>query len=140
MRKPFFTAVLFLGLATLGFSQEKQEKERERATPEDRAQKKTEMLSKKLSLTKEQQDKVYAINLEQAKKMEEFRSAAEKERAERMEKRKLFFKENDNKIEKILTEEQKKTYLEHKKERQERFAHKKHRFHEWHEKRKDYKE
>jgi Spy/CpxP family protein refolding chaperone len=118
MKKLFFTATLFLGLTTLGFSQEIQR--RGKLTPEERAQKKTELLSKKLSLSKEQQDKVYAINLQEAKKIKEFRSEASKERTENMDERKAFFKENEDRLEQVLNAEQKKIYEQMKKERLEK--------------------
>lgn len=49
MKKLILSALLLLGISTSGFSQERIK--RDQASPEDRAQKMTDMLDKKLSLS-----------------------------------------------------------------------------------------
>lgn len=69
--------VLFLIVAlftTTGFAQQRQ-----RATPEERAKRQTENLAEILSLTKEQKDKVYEINLKYAKSPSQSKGQATRE-------------------------------------------------------------
>jgi periplasmic protein CpxP/Spy len=118
MKKSILTLALFIGFATLGFSQESAK--RARLTPEERAQKKTEALAEKLSLTKEQQEKVLAINLEEAKKNEAFMKREREERSKEMTERRALMKSNDEKINAILTADQKKAYQEFKEQRRDK--------------------
>ncbi|WP_423148209.1 hypothetical protein [Rubrolithibacter danxiaensis] len=131
MKKLLFTATLFLGLVSLGMAQDTTAKQK--INPEERAKKKTEMLTEKLSLTKDQQEKIYAINLEQAKQAEQFRQEA-KEAREKMVDRRALMKKNEDKINSILNDKQKKEYEDMKKQRQEQFKHRRDGF------RKDHKE
>lgn len=60
MKRIIFSLILFLGFAATGFSQAKQ---RVQKTPEERAQKITNDLDQKLSLTPKQRQEIYNINL-----------------------------------------------------------------------------
>jgi protein CpxP len=114
MKKSILMVALFIGFSTLGFAQE--QGARPRLSPEERAQKKTELLTEKLSLTKEQQEKVLAINLEEAKSNEEFMKKTREERMKDISERRESMKATDEKIVALLTEDQKKAFQELKAE------------------------
>ncbi len=78
-------------------------------TAEERAQKRTDVMTKQLGLTKEQQEDVYKINLEHVKKMDELKA----ERKAQNEKTKA-------ELNKVLTDEQKKKAEEIKKKREKK--------------------
>lgn len=84
--------------------------QRQRATPEERAKKQTETLVKELKLTKEQETKVYEINLKYAQPREDNSSATREQRREAMRKS---TDERNKAIKEILTEEQQKKFDEH---------------------------
>ncbi|WP_207423015.1 DUF4890 domain-containing protein [Desertivirga brevis] len=120
MKKLILTALLFAGLATAGFSQERQGKhQREHKTPEQRAQHVTDVLDKKLSLNDKQKNQIYKINLERAKEMEKLHSSGEKRDKKDFEQAKKLFQESDNKISKVLNNDQRKQYEDLKAQRRE---------------------
>jgi Spy/CpxP family protein refolding chaperone len=89
--------------------------ERKMPSPEERAQRMTDRLASELSLSEEQKQKILAINLENAKK----RSAEmEKQRAQ-MEARRGEMKAQDEQIQAILTEDQRKKWEEIKMNRRQ---------------------
>jgi F0F1-type ATP synthase alpha subunit len=120
MKKIILSAILFLGISTIGFSQERPQKEQR--SPEERAQKMTDALDKKLSLNASQKAEIYKIYLERAQTMHKMR--AEKKKAD-MTEMKAKFEANENKILSILDEKQKVTYNQLKAERKEKA-------HKWH--------
>lgn len=133
MRKLMITTALIASLTTLGYSQDKQQgrpagrpgaerprMEREPQTPEQRAQRATDALEKKLSLTADQKVKIYALNLERAQKMGKTMKAEREYRKEQLEKQKSYMEETDKKLSRILSDEQKKSYEEMKKDGRER--------------------
>ena len=81
----------------------------DKLTPEQRAEKAATAMQKKLSLTDEQKQKVQSIELDRAKKNEEWRKQDDKSIKNKMEERKAFMMASKEKIDKILTEEQLKT-------------------------------
>ncbi|WP_026898478.1 hypothetical protein [Daejeonella oryzae] len=113
MKKLIIAAVLCVSFAGSVFAQ-KMERNTDLKSPEERAKHQTEMLEKKLSLTPDQKSKVYALNLERAKKMENMLKSDEKERAKKMEQRKELMQESDAKLQKILNEEQRQAFNEMK--------------------------
>lgn len=120
MKKIILTALLFAGLATTGFSQERPGKhQREHKTPEQRAQHMTEALSKKLSLNDNQKNEIYKINLERAKEMEKLHSSNQKRDKKDFEQGKKLFEESDKKISKVLNNDQRKQYEDLKAQRKE---------------------
>ena len=123
MKKFAATLTLMLGMVTCGFSQENKTAV-ERRTPEEIAKARTEMLDKKLELNQDQKEKVYAINLEQAKNREAFRQEAKEESRERLRKRREAFKESDEKLNGVLTDGQKQKYNELKEKRKEQLKNK----------------
>ncbi|HIP35714.1 MAG TPA: DUF4890 domain-containing protein [Crocinitomix sp.] len=78
-------------------------------TAEERAQKRTDKMTKQLELTEEQAKKVYEINLEHVKKMD----ALKAERKAQNEKTK-------SELDKVLTEKQKKKAEELRQKRKEK--------------------
>lgn len=123
MKKIIFTALLFMGFATAGFSQERPQ--REKKTPEERAQLMTDNLAKKLSLTDKQKSEVYKINLDRAKEINKSMTKTSEERKKAFEQQKKQFQASEEKINKVLTDDQKKTYAELKTRRTEKMkAHK----------------
>ncbi|MDB5119958.1 MAG: hypothetical protein JWN56_1176 [Sphingobacteriales bacterium] len=113
------TAAILISSICISFAQEKTSTDnRERKTPEERAQLMTNGLEKKLALSADQKAKVYQINLERAQKMNEFQSSNSntEDRKKQMEVRKELMEESDRKLVEVLTEDQKKTYQELKDE------------------------
>lgn len=108
MRKLILTAALFIGMGTMAFAQNTDSK-REQKTPEERAQRATDMLDKKLSLSADQKSKIYALNLDGMKKMKANHVKGEKRDRSAM---KAAMEERDNKINNILNEKQRVTYKE----------------------------
>jgi hypothetical protein len=93
---------------------------RKMATPEERAQKNAEQLTKKLSLSEDQKAKVTAIFLDQAVAMKKAREENKGgDREAMMAKMKALNDENDVKINALLNDDQKKAFAEWKKERAE---------------------
>lgn len=113
MKKMMIAAVLFVSMSTMAFAQQSNGR-KEHKTPEERAQKTTDMLATKLSLSEEQKSKIYAINLENIRGMEADRQQR------RQADRKLMKEAMDQKDEQItslLDDAQKSTYQNLKKER-----------------------
>jgi hypothetical protein len=111
--KKYYFAVGFILLmlftSTAIYSQNRPGGGRGNATPEDRANRQTEMMKENLSLTAAQEPKVSAINLKYAKKMEEVRkvadTAAQRKSAQNLNKQK------EGELKAILTADQFKLYL-----------------------------
>lgn len=101
------------------FAQAQQGGDRKMASPEERAQKSAEQLTKKLSLTEDQKTKVTAIFLEQAVAMKKVREESKGDRAGMMAKMKTANEENDVKINALLNDDQKKAFADWKAERAE---------------------
>lgn len=122
MKSILITATLLIGMISLGYSQDRKERERPKGpgqehpikSPEERAKLNADMMAKKLNLTDKQKDEVYALNLERAERMEKIRKSEMAFRKELMEKHKSAMMESEKKLNKILTDEQQKTYQEMK--------------------------
>lgn len=85
-------------------------KEKPERTPEEKAKKQTEWMTKKLQLTEKQVAEVEKIN-------KKFASEADKQRKEQMEKREKQRTQHEAEIKKVLTPEQIAKYDELKKQR-----------------------
>lgn len=121
MKKSLYTAALVVMGITASYAQTAQRAERperkerveragrENQTPEQRAERAANAMQQKLSLTADQKQKVQAIELERIKKNEEWRKNDEGAMKGKMEERKAYFKSSQDKIDAILTAEQKKT-------------------------------
>lgn len=90
-----------------------QKKGGERPSAEDRANRNTERMAEELTLTDAQKKQILAINLEYSKKTE---AEMEARKAE-LDARKAESKEQDAKIQAVLTEEQRTKWTELKAER-----------------------
>ena len=106
----FLTIALF---ATSGvFAQQGQ-----RSTPEERAKRQTETLVKELSLTEDQQKKVYEINLKFAQPLADDSKETDREKLRAQFQKNL--EERTAAIKAVLTEDQQKKFDEHQKKMQE---------------------
>jgi len=114
MKKAILTiAIAVMGL-TAAFAQDSTKRVRKpmpKMTAEQRAEKATARLEKELSLTADQKTKIYAIELENAKKVDAFRSADQADRKEKMKEGRATMQAQKAKIDAVLTAEQ-KTKLE----------------------------
>jgi len=90
--------------------------QRQRSTPEERAKRQTETLVKELKLTKEQETKVYEINLKYAQPRTDSSTPADREK--RREEMRKSMDERDAAIKEVLTDDQKVKYEKHAKEMQ----------------------
>ena len=137
MKKIVITAGLLIGLVVASYSQDaplrKGDKavqaHREMKSAEERAKMSANALEKKLNLTPEQKEKVYALQLERANKMEKLQKAASAYRKNQMEKRKELMADGKEKMNNILTEEQEKTLEEMKTKGKERLQNIRRRMH-----------
>ncbi|MCX3265406.1 hypothetical protein [Pedobacter agri] len=114
MKKAILTiAIAVMGL-TAAFAQDSTKRVRKpmpKMTAEQRAEKATARLEKELSLTADQKTKIYAIELENAKKVDAFRSQDQADRKEKMKEGRATMQAQKAKIDAVLTAEQ-KTKLE----------------------------
>ena len=107
-------AILTIAIAVMGFtaafaqdSTRRPRKQMPKLTAEQRAEKTTARLEKELNLTADQKKKIYAVELENAKKMETWRKADQDDRKGKMEERKADLDKQRGKIDGILTADQK---------------------------------
>ncbi len=112
MKQLMITASLLVSLVSAGYSQSRDEKQNK--TPEERAQYATNAMEKNLNLTADQKSKVYEINLERAKKMDELKSTAKAGRKERLKAQKKLMEDNDAQMKGVLAPEQQKPYEDFK--------------------------
>ena len=133
MKRLMVTTALVASLISLGYSQERAGRQRNESarieqpnndrqprTPEQRAQMATDALEKKLSLTAEQRVKVYALNLERAEKMDKSMKSEREFRETQMKNKKALMDESEKELNKVLNEDQQKSYDEMKKQSRER--------------------
>jgi protein CpxP len=114
MKKFILSAILFISMGTMAMAQTTDNKKVQK-TPEERAQRATDMLDKKLSLTADQKSKIYALNLDDMKKVKPKHVKGEKRDMTAM---KAAMDERDTKINSILDEKQRTSYKEWKEKRQ----------------------
>ena len=112
MKKLILSAILFISMGTVAMAQNKDVKVKK--TPEERAQKATDMLDQKLSLSADQKSKIYALNLEDMKKAKGNHVKGEKRDFTAM---KTAMDERDAKINNILNDKQRIGYKEWKETR-----------------------
>ncbi|TKC10252.1 multiple ligand-binding protein 1 [Pedobacter polaris] len=106
MKKLFYTVALVVMGITASYAQKP---EREKLTPEQRAEKTATALEQKLSLNADQKTKVQQLELERIKKNDEWRKQDVGTMKDKMEERKAYMKASKEKMDAILTPEQKKT-------------------------------
>ncbi|TCD00693.1 hypothetical protein EZ449_20230 [Pedobacter frigidisoli] len=111
MKKAILTIAIAVMGFTAAFAQDSTRKMRKpmqpKMTAEQRAEKVTARMEKQLSLTADQKTKIYAIELDNAKKMDAWRSADKGDMKGKMKERKAAIDEQKAKIDGILTAEQK---------------------------------
>jgi len=110
MKKAILTiAIAVMGL-TAAFAQDSTKRVRKqmpKMTAEQRAERATARLEKELSLTADQKTKIYAIELENAKKVDAFRSTDQADRKDKMKEGRATMQAQKAKIDAVLTAEQK---------------------------------
>lgn len=114
-------AIYTLAFVVIGFTASYAQKPgkqngREQATPELRAEKAASAWQKKLNLTADQKSKIKQIELDRIKKNDEWRMADQAVMKNKMEERKTFMKANKDKVDAVLTADQKKTLAESRSE------------------------
>ena len=133
MKKLLIITALFVGVISTGFAQDSTQRKRpagsgphgqrfaqQMKTPEERAKMSADALEKRLNLSQEQKDKVYALHLERAAKMEKLRKSEMDMRKAQMEKRREIMNESEKKMNKILNADQQKAMEEMKQKAKER--------------------
>ena len=106
MKKLIYTVALVVMGITASYAQRP---ERQKGTAEERAEKAATAMQQKLTLTADQKAKIQQIELDRIKKNDEWRSQDQSTMKGKMEERKAFMKANKEKVDAILTAEQKKT-------------------------------
>ncbi|QDW24938.1 hypothetical protein [Pedobacter sp. KBS0701] len=110
MKKAILTiAIAVMGL-TAAFAQDTTKRTRRampKMTAEQRAEKITSRLEKQLSLNADQKSKIYNIELENAKKMEAWRTTDKSDMKGKMKERKAAIDEQKAKVDAVLTADQK---------------------------------
>jgi protein CpxP len=107
MKKIILTVAIAVTALTASYAQTANKAE---LTPEQKAEKVAAHLKTKLSLTDEQKTKVYQVEVDRIKKAEEWHKAKQDAMKSKKDEREAFMKANDEKLEQILTADQKKTY------------------------------
>lgn len=118
MRKLILSAILFISMGTIAMAQTDGKKDQK--TPEERAQRATDVMAKKLALTADQKAKVYAINLEDMRKPKAKHVKGEKRDMSAI---KVAMDARDSKINNILDEKQRVSYKEWKEKRKQGMKH-----------------
>jgi protein CpxP len=121
MKKLIYTVALVVMGITASYAQDKSGPRRPNETPEQRAEKHATALQTQLSLTADQKQKVQALELERIKKSEEWRKSDDGDRKGKMEERKAFMKASKDKMDAILTAEQKTKLEASRKEMRDKF-------------------
>ncbi len=110
MKKILYTVAFVVMGITASYAQKPgRDQAREKLTAEQRAEKAATAMQQKLSLTADQKQKVQQIELDRIKKNDEWRKLDENAMKGKMEERKAFAKASKDKMDAILTAEQKKT-------------------------------
>jgi protein CpxP len=111
MKKLIYTIAFVVMGITASYAQHPGKSGKPEGTPEQRAEKHATELQTKLGLTADQKAKVQAVELERIKKGEEWHKKDEADRKGTMDERRAFMKASKDKMDAILTAEQ-KTKLE----------------------------
>jgi len=98
---------------------------RNRKSPEEMAKQQTEWMKKELKLSAEQEQKMYNINFETAKKMRQTRERHSGNREAMQEEMKVTRRQKDKEMKEVLTKEQYELYKKKLDERRSNFQNKK---------------
>lgn len=115
MKKVLLMCTLLFSIVTL--AQAQQTEGRKMPSPEERAQRMTAQLEKKLSLTEDQKAKVNAVYMDQVAQMTKLREEAGEDKSGMRAKMVQMSADTDAKIEALLTAEQKTAFTAFKEER-----------------------
>ncbi len=111
MKKLMYTIALVVMGITASYAQRpngpRDGQRQSNETPEQRAEKHAAKLQTDLGLTADQKAKVKAVELDRIKKNDDWRKKDEAERKNKMEERQAFMKASKDKMDAILTPEQK---------------------------------
>jgi Spy/CpxP family protein refolding chaperone len=110
--KKILALCMFLAVSIIVYAQKDSLKIKR--TPEERAQQMTRAMGKRLSLSEEQQSKIYAIHLEHLKKIEDVK---EKKVSGEKGSMRTVMDDLNAQVNAVLTDEQRKLLEEQKKER-----------------------
>ncbi len=117
MKKLLYTLAFVVIGFTASYAQKPgRQNGREESTPEVRAEKIANSWQQKLNLNSDQKSKIKQIELERIKKNDEWRRNDQIAMKNKMEERKTFMKANKNKVDAVLTANQKKTLDESRSE------------------------
>jgi len=127
MKKLMYTiALVIIGITSSNAQElgkrkfEGREGREDKLTSEQRAEKAAASLQKRLTLTDDQKQKVQQIELDRIKKNDEWRKQDDKAIKSKMEERKAFMTASKEKMDKILTEEQRQTLASTREDQRER--------------------
>lgn len=105
MKKMIYTVAFVAMGITASYAQQA---EKPKLSAEQRAEKAAVAMQQKLALTDEQKQKIQQIELDRIKKNDEWRGQDRSAMKDKMEERKAFAKANKDKIDAVLTADQKK--------------------------------
>lgn len=114
MKKSLFVCFIFYFIANCVFAQDIAQEAGTQYTPEERAGIITDWMRENLLVTDAQRAQIEALNLEYARKLEEVKQISEK--TDQTNAARNISEEKDEKLRKILTEDQLKIYLDKKEE------------------------
>lgn len=110
MKKLLYTLAFVVTGFTASYAQKTgKENARVPIAPEARAERAADAMQKKLNLSADQKSKVKQIELDRIKKSNEWRETDRAAMKNKMEERKTFMKANRDKMDAVLTADQKKT-------------------------------
>jgi hypothetical protein len=119
IRPTIVLAVLLTGLATVAFGQEKLDALMNQTTPEERAQFQTDYMKESLSLTSDQESKIYALNLKHAKEMQVTYNASDR-KIQKLKKMKSINEQKEQELKSILDADQYAAYERNKDDMKEK--------------------
>jgi protein CpxP len=114
MKKIILTLALAVSAFTATYAQRA---DRPKLSPEQRAERTATQLQAKLALTNDQKEKVYKIEVDKQKKQEAWSKEHREEMTKKMADRRSEMKDSDEKLQKVLTADQKAKYEALKSER-----------------------
>jgi Spy/CpxP family protein refolding chaperone len=125
MKKHKIFGIFTFILAVILISQSSFGQEKFKKTPEERAQHKTDKMTKHLSLTDDQQKQVYDILYNQATQMDALRGNQEMTKEARKEQKKAIWSDTDSKLSGVFNTEQIEKWNKFKEKKKQKHMNKK---------------
>ncbi len=125
MKKHKIFGIFTFILAAILISQSSFGQEKFKKTPEERAQHKTDKMTKHLSLTDDQQKQVYDILYNQATQMDALRGNQEMTKEARKEQKKAIWSDTDSKLSGVFNTEQIEKWNKFKEKKKQKHMNKK---------------